>query len=323
MHWGNSLILGLQGFAGLTGVMRFFTFLGSEYCFLFLMPVLYWCLDVGVGARLAVVLIFSNGLNGLFKIAFHLSRPYWIDPRVQALSSEPTYGLPSGHAMNSTTTWGFLAAQVKKWWAWVGAGVLIVMVSFSRLYLGMHFPTDVLAGWILGVLLLWVFLAWERPVLVWLKRLTTWQQIGLAFVLSLAFLALYFFILSVIAPSPDPVVWEQNAAKATGAPFGVPAISPRNPEDGVTGAGMFMGLGLAFALALRRPTEFVVQAPLARRVLRFGVGMLGVLVFWLGLKLVSPSEPVVLAWTVRYIRYLLVVFWVLYLAPCVFVRLRL
>jgi len=320
MRWGINVILALQNAPWLSGVMRLLTFLGNEEFFLFVMPAIYWCVSPGVGARLAVLLIASNGLNGLLKIAFHLPRPYWVDLRVKALSSETSYGIPSGHAMNSTSVWGFLAAQVKKRWAWAAALALIFLISLSRLYLGVHFPTDVLAGWILGALVLGAFLALERPAVAWLKRLTMWQQIGLAFALSLVYLALFSGILAAIAPSPDPAIWEQNAALATLTKPGEPATDPRNPEDGVPVAGMVMGLGLAFALPTRHPTRFDAKGPLAKRALRFVIGLVGVLILWMGLKLLTPHEPFALAMVVRYIRYGLVVFWVLYLAPRAFVR---
>ncbi len=323
MRWGISIILALQGEPRLVGVMQFFTFLGSEGFFLFVMPAMYWCVDATMGVRLAVVLIASNGLNGLFKIAFHLPRPYWVDLRVKALSSETSYGIPSGHAMNATTICGFVAAQVRKWWAWVAAIVLILMISLSRLYLGVHFPTDVLAGWILGIVVLWAFLALERRAVAWAKRLTMWQQIGLAFVLSLLCLALFIGVLAAIASSPDPITWEQNAALATSLEPGESAIAPRNPEAGVTFAGMVMGLGLALAFLAYRPTQFDARGPLAKRGLRFVIGLIGVVILWLGLKLIAPQEPFMLAVLIRYIRYTLVVFWALYLAPWVFVKMGL
>jgi hypothetical protein len=50
MQWGISLVLALQNIGGLGSVMKFFTFLGQEEFFLFVMPVVYWCVDAGLGA---------------------------------------------------------------------------------------------------------------------------------------------------------------------------------------------------------------------------------------------------------------------------------
>ena len=323
MQWGILAILSMQSVPGLTGVMQFFSFLGREEFFLFFIPAIYWCVDAKLGARLAVVLIASNALNILLKAAFHLPRPYWIDLRVKALGAELSYGLPSGHAMNATAVWGLLASQVRKGWVWAALAALVLMISLSRLYLGVHFPTDVLAGWIFGALLLALFPAIEQPVVARLRRLSMGRQIGLTLAVSLLYFTLFSGILTAIAPTPDPDAWERNAAVSISAKTGRPATDPRNPKDGSAAAGLILGLGLAFALSSRSAARFETGGPLARKGLRFAVGMAGVLFFWLGLKAAAPAEPAAMAVAFRYLRYALAIFWALHLAPRVFIRLKL
>jgi membrane-associated phospholipid phosphatase len=322
MQRGIDLILALQGLPGLTGLMHLFTFFGNEAFFLFIMPALYWCLDARLGARLAVVLIAANGLNGLFKIAFHLPRPGWIDLRVKVLSLEGSYGLPSGHAQNSVVVWGFIAAQAKKWWVWALAGALIFLISLSRLYLGVHFPTDLLAGWIIGALFLGAFLTLEGPVVAWLNRLTRRQHLGLTVALSLLYLVCFTGILAAMASWPDPALWEQNARQSTLAKPGKAAFDPRNPEYGATVAGMIMGLGLALSLSGHHLKEFKANGPWAKRGLRFVIGLGGILILGKGLKIITPYESMALVMIIRYIRYALLVFWVFYLAPRLFIRMK-
>jgi membrane-associated phospholipid phosphatase len=322
MQWGVNLILALQSVHGYTGVMQFYSSFGTEEFFLLVMPVLYWCVDATLGIRLAVVIISSNGLNGLLKVAFHLPRPFWYDARVQALSVETSYGLPSGHAMNSTTLWGFLAQQLKKWWTWVAALLLIFLVSLSRLYLGMHFPTDILAGWVGGAIVLAAFTLGERPAVAWLRRLTFAQHLGLACAISLMYIALYGGLLAAIAGSPDPAQWEQTAARAMATPAGQLATLPRDPDHATTNGGMLLGLGAALAVNARRP-RFSARGPWLKRLARFAAGTVGVLVFWLGIKLITPPEPFIVEAIFRYFRYALAVFWGLSLAPWLFVRLKL
>jgi membrane-associated phospholipid phosphatase len=321
MQWGISLILSLQNVGGLESVMKFFTFLGTEEFFLLTLPLVYWCVDAGVGARGAVVLVASSSLNGLLKLIFHLPRPYWIDRRVQAMASETSYGLPSGHAQDATALWGFLASALRKAWAWAAALALIFFISVSRLYLGVHFPTDALGGWIAGGLLLYAILKWEQPVTAWLRRLGLWPQIGVALAVSLIFLALNAAVLAALAPTPDPAEWEQNAAAASPPAPSERAIDPRNPADPVTSAGLIFGLGAALALLPR--VRFDARGPLGKRAARFAVGIVGALLFWRGLALVFPTEPLALALTLRYLRYALTIFWVIYLAPWVFLKTRL
>ncbi len=320
LQWGVGIVLALQTLrvSGLEGLARFFTFLGTEEFFLLVMPALYWCFDAALGARLAVVLITSNTVNGLAKLFFHLPRPYWIDRGVRALTAETSYGLPSGHAQNAAAVWGFLAAQLKRGWAWAAAIGLILGISLSRVYLGVHFPTDLLGGWLIGGALLFAFLRWERPVAAWLRRLGLWLQMGLALAASLAFLVLSSVMLTGIASTPDPAEWEQNAAAARPDDT-PPAIDPRDPRSAVNGAGMIFGLGAGLALAARH-ARFNARGPWGKRAARFVVGILGVLAFWVGLSAVFPTEPFLLGMAFRYVRYALTVFWALYLAPWMFLR---
>jgi membrane-associated phospholipid phosphatase len=322
MQWGITIVLALQALPGLEGVMEFFSFLGTEEFFLLIMPALYWCVDARLGARLAVVLIASNALNGLFKLAFHLPRPYWIDGRVEALSTETSYGVPSGHAQNATAVWGLLATQLRRSWAWAAAVALIFLISLSRVHLGVHFPSDVLGGWVIGGALLWAFVHGEGPLRARLGSVGTWPQVVLALVVSLAYAALAAGLLAALAPTPDPPAWEQTAALAAPPQASETAIDPRNSTGLASTAGMLFGLGAALAL-VPHGASFDARGPWWKRVARFVVGLVGILIFWQGLGLVLPRDPLLVALVFRYLRYALIVFWALYLAPWVFLRTRL
>jgi len=79
-----NFILFLQGLGNwLLPIMNFFTFLGSEYVYLLLLPLLYWCIDSAMGVRTALMLVFSVHTNTLLKMAFHTPRPYWVDSQVK------------------------------------------------------------------------------------------------------------------------------------------------------------------------------------------------------------------------------------------------
>jgi len=101
-------------------------------------------------------------MNGVLKYAFHRSRPSW-DAPILIIES---FGFPSGHAMAATLLYGFLAAfGVSKVQAWrwrvlvvLSAGLLVVLIGFSRLYLGVHYLSDVLAGMAAGSA--WLALCW-------------------------------------------------------------------------------------------------------------------------------------------------------------------
>jgi len=324
-QWGNDLIVWLQGADGLTPVMEAASFLGTEEFFLLLMPALYWAWDARLGGRLAVLLLGSNALNNVVKVLIGHPRPYWVDARVEARSVETSYGLPSGHAQLGLGVWGFLAQQARgdrRRLAWGLAGALVFLISFSRVFLGMHFPTDILGGWVLGAMALWAFLRWERPAAAWLGGLGFGAQIGLALGVSVLFLAAALGTLAVTGSTPDPAEWAVNASANSAPELEAPPIDPRSPDAPVATAGMLFGLGAGLATATRW-ARFDAKGPWAKRILRYVIGVVGILVFWRGLALIFPSDPLWLEMVFRYLRYALVVFWALGGAPWVFLRLRL
>mgnify|MGYP000966256117 CR=1 FL=1 len=315
-------LLAFQAVPGLQGVMAVFTFLGNEEFFLFVMPLVYWCLDAAAGGRLAVLLVASNGLSNLLKLGFARPRPYWVDERALALSRETSYSLPSSHALNATTVWGYLAVQLRRGWATAAAVILIGLISLSRTYLGMHFPTNLLAGWLFGGLLLWAYARWEPPAAAWLARQGLGPQIGLALAASLLYLGLAAGLLTLVPAPADLPAWAAAAERTAPGEAGEPAIDPRGWASHVTAAGMILGLGVGLSLAARG-ARFDAGGPWLKRAARFVVGVLGVGALFLGLRALLPGGDDVLGQVLRYLRYALIVVWALYAAPWVFLRLRL
>jgi membrane-associated phospholipid phosphatase len=148
------------------------TALGYEEFIVLLLLTLYWCVDQMIGLRVGIVLMTANTFNTFFKFLFHSPRPYWISDDVTAYSHETSFGLPSGHAQIAASVWGWLAVEVKKRWFTVVAVVLIFLIGFSRLYLGVHFFSDVLLGWFLGALLVFLFMKWQNMFSEWFSRQT-------------------------------------------------------------------------------------------------------------------------------------------------------
>lgn len=317
---GVNIILYLQSLGSwLIDPMKWITYLGHENFFVLFAPVLYWCIDTVLGLRFGILLMLSTGLNAILQFAFHSPRPFWYSPQVQAYVTETSFGMPSGHAMNAASTWGLVAVSVRRMWSWLLLVPLILLIGFSRIVLGVHFPVDVVAGWIFGLLLLWIFLLLETPVLAWLGSQSLGTQLLTAFSASILLIVSGWLITNALAGFQIPASWLANASAA---------LHMENPIAGfslsglITSAGTFFGLA-AGAIGLNLLGGFDVRGSWGIRLLRYPTGLVGVLILWYGLGLVFPRGEYLLAYALRYLRYFLLGFWVTGLAPLLFIRLGL
>lgn len=300
--------------------MKFFSFLGSETFFILILPVLYWSLDAALGMRVGVMLLLSGGLNDLFKLAFHSPRPYWVSAEVQAHATETSFGLPSGHAQISVGVWGMAAAYLRRAWGWLLACLLMLGIGLSRTFLGVHFFTDVVLGWLLGAVLLWAVLRAWQPVATWAGKQSFGRQALFAFLGSMSIVLLNaFFLFS----------WQEESRlalrtwQATAAQMGVTELpDPLSLNGALTNAGTLFGLLVGVAW-MRLRGGWQAAGPAWKRVLRYLVGLIGVVLLWYGLGAVFPRGESLLPYVLRYVRYALLGFWVAGGAPEIFTKLKL
>lgn len=300
----------LQETAGwLTPVWTAISFLGDEEFYLLLLPVTYWALSRHVGLRLGAILLLSASLNGVLKLAFTTPRPLFLRPEVGVVT-ETSFGLPSGHAQNATAFWGVLVAHVRGWLPRLLLVGLIAAIAWSRIHLGVHFVEDVLVGALVGAALIGAFLLLEPRVLRW------WQRVG----------TVERMLASVVAG----LVWVAPAVLLSGRLIGVefpwPGIEDLSEMTGassvVTPAATLSGFGIGLAWLQVRGGFDHRGAP-ARRLARVVVGLLVVVVLYLGLSAVFPSGEGPVELILRAVRYGLIGAWVGGLGPWVFVRLGL
>ncbi|HUE99731.1 MAG TPA: phosphatase PAP2 family protein [Anaerolineales bacterium] len=296
--------------------MEFFTFLGNENFFFLVLPLLYWSVDAGLGLRVALILATSNFLNSMVKLLFAAPRPYWVSAHVEPISVESSFGIPSGHAQNAAALWGIMAAGVSKRWAWVTALVLTFLIGFSRLYLGVHFLHDVVAGWLIGSALLLAFLRFWDPVAALLRTKTLAQQVTIAFVISLLLIAVGLWNAARLDGYIFPVEWTDNVLRAG------PVPDPVLLEGIFTSAGSIFGLAAGAAWIASRG-GYQTSGPVEKRALRYVVGLIGIMILWFGLGEVFPRGETVIPLALRYIRYSLVGFWVMAGAPWLFFHFKL
>jgi membrane-associated phospholipid phosphatase len=184
LDWGLTWVLFLQQFSpALDGLMSALTLLGEAAGFVLLISLLYWSLDRRLAVRLLLLYVLSLFINTWAKELLMQPRPFEYDPRVLRLDSSGGGGLPSGHTQGAVVVWGFVALWVRKRWTTVLAVAVIILVSISRVYLGMHFPTDVLGAYLLGGLLLWAFVRLEPAATRWLDGVAILWRIALTAVL--------------------------------------------------------------------------------------------------------------------------------------------
>ena len=137
------------------GFMKFITSLGNGGAIWILLAAVLLCFKKTrrIGLAVSLSLIFSLIVgNILLKPVIGRVRPFDFDPSIVPLIPPPTdFSFPSGHTQSSFAAATALFMYNKK--AGIPAIILAVLIAFSRLYLAMHYPTDVLAGIIIGITL--------------------------------------------------------------------------------------------------------------------------------------------------------------------------
>ena len=198
---------------GITLLMGFFSYLGTEYFFLLFLPLIYWTISKRWGVLTALSLTFASYVAGFIKWTFNLPRPP--SPPVHTLWHETSPSFISGHATTAMAVWGALAMLVQRTWFWLLATILIFGIGFSRLYLGVHYPIDVVGGWIAGVGIAWVVVLGAPKIELTVRGWPASRMLMASLVLSL--------ILVLIHPRwPKENLWPApDAIQLGGLLFGI------------------------------------------------------------------------------------------------------
>ena len=150
-------------------VFQFFTYFGEEMIFMVVAMAFFWCIDKKTGYLLLYVSFLGNIINTFLKLIFIIPRPWVLDKNftiVESARAEATgYSFPSGHTQNSAGLFLGIARSRKERWIRIVCVALTLLVAFSRMYLGVHTPADVLVS--LGVAFLLVFTAYPLLNRAW------------------------------------------------------------------------------------------------------------------------------------------------------------
>lgn len=301
-------------------IMRWFTFLGNEEFYLIVMPIFLWAVDYSTGIRLGIIMLLSGSLNTIFKFSFRQPRPYWTDASIANLDQpHNSFGLPSGHAQNAASLFGTLATWFKQKWLSLIMIFTIFMVAISRLFLGVHSLQDILLGLALGGGLVWGYVKLGDKIASQFNKHSVSVRIGIIFGISILLLLTAFFIASAQQDFAIPQAWISNTVLAGHqeplTPFGLDGM--------ITSTGALFGVVLGSIWINESGGFNANQGAWWKRAFRFVIGLVGVLLFWKVLGDLFPRNGDILSYTLRYLRYTLVGFWVSGLAPWVFIQVKL
>lgn len=245
----------IQSFASpfLDGFFQVVTMLGEEYFYIVMLALIFWCIDKRFGYKLSFAFLLSGVINGVAKSIVNAPRPIGTEG-IRSLRVETATGtsFPSGHTQNTTSFFVSLMKRLRRGWAYAAGCILILLVAVSRLYLGVHWPMDVLGGIVFGtasVLLAdFAFEYAERKKSKWVHLLLLIPVITAVF------------------------IWRDSA-------------------DLVKTAGTFSAFLIGYSVESSF-IRFDAKAPFLKQIIKFVLGMAVVLALKEGLKLLFPEAPV-------------------------------
>ena len=268
------------------------TRLGEETILIVVFCIIFWCINKKMGYVIGVSFFLSSLVVQGMKIIFRVPRPWVYDPAFQPVSSavrEATgYAFPSGHTQNAAALLGALGIQLKSKAIRAILFTLAVLVAFSRMYLGVHYLSDVLVS--LAVTFLIVFLA---------ARFITEEVVCIKRELAVAlFIAGVAVVVIIIA-----------AALYHGSD-----IETHQLRDGTRAAGAAIGFAIGMFVE-RVYIKFSVKSKnIAIHALKFVLGVAGTIVIQEGVRLIGTGL------IIDAIRYFLMVVWITVFFPLVIKR---
>jgi membrane-associated phospholipid phosphatase len=139
--------------AFLDAFFSFWTMFGEDLIIIAIMGFVYWCYNKKAGEYLGLSVFVSLVLNSVIKVLVQRPRPFQVDDQIVNLrpATSGGYAFPSGHTQGASSVFGSVAVWVKKRWVSIVAAIIVVMVALSRMYLGVHYLSDVIVGGILGI----------------------------------------------------------------------------------------------------------------------------------------------------------------------------
>ena len=272
----------------LDAIMSVITYLGDEIAFLALSLAVYWCISKKRGYYLLSVGFCGVIINQVLKLCFRIPRPWVLDPNFKPIESAVPaatgYSFPSGHTQNVTCTFGGVARFSKTLWIRIASIAVIVLVAFSRMYLGVHTPLDVGVSLVIGAVLVFAL----YPLFEYANKHENayYWIFGSFFVIALGFLAFALIFPKCVTLDPE----HSNSAL----------------KNACTILGATAGMLVAYPLD-RHVVKFNEKAPIAIQIAKLAIGLILVLAIKEGCKALFTIGVEQEHFLLRALRYFLVV----------------
>jgi membrane-associated phospholipid phosphatase len=240
--------------------MFIITKMGDEIFYTLFLPVLFWCYDRSNSVKIGVIFLVSITINNLIKDIFSNPRPDCSNllegiRELCTKHSPSSPGFPSGHTQGSLSMWGAIMYLIRNRTVIILGLIMIIIIPYSRMYLGVHFLGDIVGGYVLGFLILIIMI----PLIRYTEK--RYDRIG-DIVLIIAIIVIPFIIYNVL---PGHHIYNYMGVLS----------------------GFLLG-----ALLGRNRIQFNPRNKILSNIIKIAVGFVGLFLVKEGLKMILPSIPV-------------------------------
>ncbi len=252
----------------------FMSFLADEIFLICFVPYIIWSVNYKKGISIAILVLICAAINATIKEIIQFPRPMYIDLNIVAKQIVSGYSFPSGHAQMAVVFWGVFASLYSKWRIYLITVLIMFCIGFSRVALAVHFPQDVIAGWIVGAIILLLYFRYVAAIENSITNMP--RNVRLLFIIILP------ITLAIMFPTPDNIMLQ----------------------------GIFLGVWLGALFSKQEDYSLTNN----QGMIIYAAGLIIVLALYIGLKLIPlwlifSQESI---W--RFMRYFIVSIWVCYFA---------